>query len=130
MGPSRNTVGSLGVQNDMRKLFAGVAVTVAALSLSSCLAGPQQLQRTVDDWDHKTYVANPWLDAAMWVVPVFPLANFVAGIGDVLVGNAYHFWFHDAWDGKGTGFKHADVAPTDGHVGSLLSDGSWLKVTK
>lgn len=108
----------------MRKLLATVAACTAALSLTSCWAGPQQLRRTVDDWDHKMYVRSPWLDAVLWIIPVMPLANFGASIGDFFVGNAYAFWFHDAWDGKGTGFKHADIAPTDGQFGSLLNEGS------
>lgn len=115
----------------MRKLLATVAAATVALSLTSCVVGPQQLGRTVDDWDHKTYVNSPWLDAVLWIVPVIPLCHFGASIGDFFVGNAYAFWFHDAWDGKGTGFKHADVAPTDGQVGSLLSEGSgYMKVMK
>lgn len=114
----------------MRKLIASLAVCVAALSFSSCSAGPHQLKRTVDDWDHKMYVDNPWLNGVLWFVPVFPLCHFGAGIGDFFVGDAYAFWFHDAWDQKGTGFKHADVAPTDGQVGSLMGDGKFLKVMK
>ena len=114
----------------MRKLLASVAVCVAAFSMTSCMAGPHQLVRSVDDWDQKTYINNPWLDAAMWVVPVFPICGFAAGLGDFFVGDAYAFWFHDAWDMKGTGFKHAETAPTDGYVNSFLGEGGFMKVTK
>jgi hypothetical protein len=113
----------------MRKLLTSLAVCAAALSLSSCMAGPKQLTRTVDDWDQKTYVNSPWLDAVLWVVPVFPLAGFGAGIVDFFV-DGYHFWINDAWDGKGTGFKHANIECTDGYVGSLLDGGEFLKVMK
>ena len=113
----------------MRKLLASVAAVTVAFSLTSCLAGPQQLRRTVDDWDQKTYVNSPWIDAVLWVIPVWQLGYFGAFIGDFFVGNAYAFWFHDAWDGKGTGFKHFDTPPTDGQVGSLLGDGGFMKVT-
>ncbi|MCA8974542.1 MAG: hypothetical protein KDC98_07455 [Planctomycetes bacterium] len=112
----------------MRKFLAPLAAVVTALSFTSCAAGPHQLMRTVDDWDQKTYINSPWLNAAMWVVPVIPLLHFGAGVGDFFVGDAYHFWFKDAWDMKGTGFKHADQVPTDGQVGSLIGDGSFLKV--
>ncbi|MCA8953550.1 MAG: hypothetical protein KDE27_28825 [Planctomycetes bacterium] len=114
----------------MRKLLASIAVTTAAVMMTSCSAGPHQLKRTVDDWDHKMYVNNPWLNGVLWFVPVFPLCHFGASIGDFLVTDAYFFWFQDAWDMKGTGFKHADVMATDGQVGSLMGDGSFLKVMK
>lgn len=109
----------------MRKpLLALLATTVMCFSFTSCAAGPHQLKRTVDDWDHKMYVSSPWLDAVLWVVPMWPILYFGAGIGDFLIVDAYAFWFKDAWDGKGTGFKHYDVAPTDGQMTSLLADGS------
>lgn len=116
----------------MRKLFTSLALgTITALSLTSCAAGPHQLNRSVDDWDHKMYVNSPWIDAVLWVVPVFPLAHYVAMIGDFLVTDAYAFWFHDAWDQKGTGFVHLKVDATDGTMSSLLNDGAgWLKMTK
>ena len=113
----------------MRKFLTTLALSaVTALSLTSCAAGPHQLRRTVDDWDHKMYVNNPWIDGVLWVVPVIPFANFVAFIGDFVVTDAYAFWFNDAWDGKGTGFEHLKVEATDGKFSSLLIEGSgWLK---
>ena len=113
----------------MRKFICSLLLGAAAVSMTSCAAGPHQLKRTVDDWDHKTYVNSPWLNAVLWIVPVMPLAHFGAGIGDFFIGDAYAFWFKDAWDGKGTGYKHLMVEPTDGQMGSLLAEGSgWLKI--
>ena len=112
----------------MRKLLIAAAM-LAALTLSGCLAGPHQLRRSVDDWDHRTYVESPWLDAALWVVPVFPLSYLGAVLADFFVVDAYAFWFRDAWDGRGTGFRHLDVAATDGVMQSLLiDDGVLLEV--
>ena len=69
----------------MRKLITSLALgAVTALSMTSCAAGPHQLRRSVDDWDHKMYVNSPWIDAVLWVVPVFPLAHYVAMIGDFI----------------------------------------------
>lgn len=114
----------------MRKSFLALAAAaVTSISLTSCLAGPHQLRRTVDDWDHKMYVDSPWLNGVLWFVPVFPLLNFGASIGDFFVTDAYAFWLKDAWDGKGTGFKHYDVTPTDGQMSSLLNTGAgFLKI--
>ena len=116
----------------MRKIIASLALgTVATLSMTSCAAGPHQLRRTVDDWDHKMYVNSPWIDGVLWFIPVIPLAWFVASFGDFFITDAYAFWFHDAWDGKGTGYEHLKVDATDGKMGSLLMDGSsWLQVKK
>jgi hypothetical protein len=116
----------------MRKLFTSLALcAVATLSLTSCAAGPHQLRRTVDDWDHKLYVNSPWLNGVLWFIPVIPLGHFVAGIGDFFVTDCYAFWFKDAWDGKGTGYEHLKVEATDGKMNSLLNEGSgWLQIAK
>lgn len=115
----------------MRKFITSLALgAITAVSLTSCAAGPHQLRRTVDDYDQKLYVNNPWLDGVLWVVPVFPLAHYVAMIGDFLVTDAYAFWLNDAWDMKGTGFEHAKIEAKDGSMSSLLNEGSgWLKVS-
>ncbi len=105
------------------------AAAAAALALVSCTAGPHQLKRTVDDWDHQLYVKNPLLNGVLHFVPVIPLAAFGASVGDFFIVDAYHFWFKDAWDGKGTAFVHAPVKPMDGAVESLLIDGAKF-VTK
>jgi hypothetical protein len=102
---------------------------LAITTFAGCLAGPHQLNRTVDDWDAKTYVNSPWLDGVLWFVPVFPICHWGAMIGDFFVTDAYAFWFKDAWDGKGTGFNHYTPTATDGSMGSLLlDDASWLKI--
>ena len=103
-------------------LFCGVAFT-------GCAAGPHQLQRTVDDWDRKLYVESPWLDAALWFIPVIPFAKFGASIGDFFITDAYTFWIKDAFSGgKGTGFRYADI-PADKTMGSLLGDGKFLEIS-
>lgn len=114
----------------MRKLaFALVLTLCTCFSLSSCAAGPHQLRRSVDDLDHKLYVSSPWLNAALWIVPAFPILHFGAQIGDFLICDAYAFWFKDAWDGKGTGFEHLQVEATDGRMQSLLIDNaSFLEI--
>lgn len=116
----------------MKKLAIGLALTLSASALlSSCAAGPHQLARSVDDWDQKTYISSPWLSAVLYIIPVFPLANFGARIGDFFVTDAYSFWFKDAWDGKGTGFEHYKQTWTDGRMKSLLmSDSGFLKIDK
>jgi hypothetical protein len=112
----------------MRKTRLACAL-LAITTFAACLAGPHQLNRTVDDWDAKTYVDSPWLDGVLWFIPVFPLAHLGAQIGDFLVVDAYAFWFKDAWDGKGTGFNHYTPEATDGSMGSLLlDDGKFLEI--
>jgi hypothetical protein len=106
------------------KKIATFCALAGLLSLASCAAGPQQLTRTVDDWDREMYVQEPLIDGVLYVVPVIPIARYAAMIGDFLVVNAYHFWFHDVWDGKGTNFVHAEVASTDGELKSLMMDGA------
>ena len=55
--------------------------------LAGCFAGPQQLRRSVDDWDHKNYVNSPWWSATLWAVPVIPVMYVGAFAGDFLVAN-------------------------------------------
>jgi hypothetical protein len=98
-----------------------IAVGALALGLSSCLAGPKQLTRSLDNWDQKLYIDNPWIDGILWVVPVFPLAYYGASFGDFFI-NGYYFWVKDAWDMKGTGFKYYQPEATDGTMESLLYD--------
>jgi hypothetical protein len=113
------------------RLRATLATCLLALPFPACLAGPHQLRRTVDDWDHSLYVNSPWFDALLWVVPVFPLAYVGAITCDFLVGDAWAFWSDDAWDGAGTGFDHYPVEPIDGRVDSMMSDrASWTRVAK
>lgn len=112
----------------MRKLLIA-AIVAASCTFASCAAGPHQLRRTVDDWDHEVYVEKPWLSGLLWFVPVFPILHFGAAVGDFFVTDAYAFWIKDLWDGKGTGFKHYEVKPTDGQMSSLLNeDSGFLKI--
>ena len=113
----------------MRKL-AFALFLLASLALSSCLAGPHQVRRSVDDWDHRMYVESPFVNGVLWVVPVMELTYLGAVIVDFFVVDAYSFWFHDAWDGKGTGFRHLEVTPTDGAMDSLLVDDGVLLTVK
>ncbi len=101
-----------------------VCALLALTTFAACSAGPHQLKRSVDDWDQKMYIDQPWLNGILWFVPVFPIANFLAFVGDFLVTDAYAFWLKDAWDGKGTAFTHFTPKPTDGSMSSLLLDDS------
>lgn len=113
------------------RLRAILTATLLALPFAACAAGPHQVRRSVDDWDHNLYVNSPWLDAALWVVPVIPVATVGAFVIDFCVTDAWAFWFGDAWDGAGTGYQHLFVEPTDGRVGSLMMDRSgWTKIEK
>ncbi len=113
----------------MRKLGIVLALLLS-FSFTSCAAGPHQLQRSVDDWDREMYVESPWLNAVLWVVPLIPLAQVGAAIGDFVVTDAYAFWIEDAFTGgNGTGFEHATVDQPDGHMtGLLIDDGKWLQI--
>jgi hypothetical protein len=102
---------------------ARIALTLAlTITVCSCTAGPHQLRRSVDDWDQKTYIKQPWINGLMHLIPVIPILNICAFIGDTVVVDAYSFWFRDAWDGKGTGYRHFQYEPTDGAMDSFLFD--------
>ena len=101
-----------------------ICALLAITTVAACSAGPHQLNRTVDDWDQKLYVDQPWLDGVLWFIPVIPIAHFLAQVGDFLVTDAYAFWLKDAWDGKGTAFTHFSPKATDGAMQSLLLDDS------
>ena len=88
----------------------------AAAVLVSCTAGPKQLQRSVDDWDQEFYVEDPLLNGVLHVIPVIPLIEVVAIIGDSLIVNPWYFWSEDVWDKQGTNFNHATVSDADGHL--------------
>lgn len=113
----------------MRKTLSALLLG-GLLCFPGCVAGPHQLFRSVDDFDARVYTDSPWLSSLIWVVPLIPLARMGASIGDFFIGDMYWFWFEDAWDGKGTGFEHAQYLGTDGHVKSLLLDGGeFLEVS-
>ena len=87
--------------------------------MASCTAGPKQLQRSLDDWDRDMYVERPLVNGVLHVVPVIPLMDFVASIGDALIVNPYFFWFVDVWDDKGTNFEYSTIEDQNGHLDSL-----------
>ncbi|MCA8971503.1 MAG: hypothetical protein KDC95_17050 [Planctomycetes bacterium] len=112
----------------MRKIALAALLAVSA-GLGSCVVGPHQLGRTVDDWDRKMYVESPWLDAALNIIPVVPIAKFGAGIADFFVTDAYTFWLKDAFAGKGgTGFVHYQDTSSR-QMKSLLADGKFLEIS-
>ena len=49
----------------MKRILLLLALA-ATLVLPSCAAGPHQLTRTVDDWDHEMYVDSPLLNGVLY----------------------------------------------------------------
>lgn len=105
----------------MRK-FVTALTLLAALSLGSCLAGPQYFRRSLDDLDQKVYVNSPIVDGILWVIPVFPIGYYLSYFVDFFV-NGYAFWIKDVWSGEGTGFVHADIEKKK-MIKSLVRDDS------
>ena len=69
--------------------------------------------------------------AAMWGLGIIPVTYAGAFVGDLLVSDPYAFWFHDAWDGSGTGFEHLPVQSLDGRMSSLWIERSgWTRIEK
>lgn len=116
-------------QPTMKKIHLFAAACGLAV-LASCAAGPHQVRRTVDDFDHKLYVQNPLLNGVLWVIPVFPIAYYGAMIVDFFVVDAYHFWFKDVWAGKGTGFEHFTVESESRVQSLLIDDAKFLKAVE
>ena len=108
-----------------------IVVLLLALVASACSAGPHQLRRSVDDWDQSLYVDEPLVDGILWIIPVIPILQFVAAIGDWFITDAYYFWIVDVWEGEGTAFQHYQAKPNShGSVKSLsYDDGKWLKAS-
>ena len=110
--------------------------TIASLSLlaallAGCVAGPHQLRRSVDDWDHAMYVNSPRWNGLLWVVPVIPVATLGAFAIDTLITDPWAFWFGDAWDNAGTGYEHLPVEKTDGRMQSLwLERARWTRIER
>lgn len=104
------------------KRIATLLLLAGATALGSCAAGPQQLQRSVDDWDRELYVNNPRIDGVLYFIPVIPIIKYAAALGDFFIVNPYHFWGDDVWDNQGTNFEHITVDSTDGYVNSLWGD--------
>lgn len=89
------------------KKTVGLAVAAAVLSVcAGCASGPSRLSNSFGDWRNQQYSESAWLHALLTeVIPVYPLVQGLAGIGDLFV-NAYYFWAKDAWDNKGTAYVH------------------------
>jgi hypothetical protein len=67
----------------------------------------------------------------MWVVPVYPVMHLGARVLDFTVTDPYFFWFKDAWDGNGTGYRHMEIDYTDAWVDCVLTDHAhWLRSEK
>lgn len=96
----------------MRKSLATLALLIALMSSTSCLAGPFRLSRTWDDMWNQNYTESAWIHGAVLgtIIPVYPLVGGIMYFCDALVVNTYHFWFKDAWDNKGTGFNHKSLS--------------------
>ncbi|MCB9878860.1 MAG: hypothetical protein H6835_14795 [Planctomycetes bacterium] len=110
------------------RLLRSACLALLTLPFAGCFVGPHQLRRSVDDWDQKLYVNNPWLDAGLWLIPLIPVSTLGATVIDFLITDPYTFWFDDAWDLKGTGFRHARIEWTDGKADSMLRDFSdWTR---
>lgn len=92
----------------LKKALAACALAGALTLTTGCVAGPNRLSRTWDDWVNQKYTENAWVHGALLqnVVPVYPLVGAVLGWGDLIVLNPWYFWSEDAWDNKGTGFEH------------------------
>ena len=116
------------MRSPFRRLLV-LAALAATTTLGGCLAGPHQLRRSVDDWDHKQYVDTPRWNGILWIVPVWPALTAAAFAFDFLVTDPYAFWCGDLWDGHGTGFEHKPVEWTDGRMQSLMIDSTrWTRV--
>lgn len=110
------------------RIGALASFSLLAVTLTSCVAGPHQLRRSVDDWDHAMYVNSPRWNGVLWIVPVIPVATIGALALDTLITDPWAFWFGDAWDNAGTGFEHLPVEWPDGRMESLwLERSGWTR---
>jgi hypothetical protein len=114
----------------MRTVARRIALA-SLVTFAACAAGPHQLRRSIDDWDHKSYVNSPRWNAVLWIVPVMPVCYVGAFVGDCLITDPWAFWCEDLWDGKGTGFEHLEVPWTDGRMSSLWRDrAGWTRIDR
>ena len=60
---------------------------------------------------NQKYSESAWVHGALLqdIVPVYGVVGAFAGLGDVLLLNPYYFWSQDAWDNRGTAFKHKEL---------------------
>ncbi len=95
----------------LKKRFLAPVLALSLLVLPGCLAGPNQLGRSWDDWVNQRYSENAWLHGAVFqnVLPVYPIAGGVLGFLDIMFLNPFYFWSADAWDGRGTAYGHSET---------------------
>lgn len=106
----------------LKKALAACALAGTVTLASGCIAGPNRLTRTWDDWVNQKYTESSWIHGALLqnIIPVYPLVGGILGYADVLVMNTWYFWSEDAWDGKGTGFDHQNTTGAARTVGSAF----------
>lgn len=84
-----------------------LALGLALVLLTGCVAGPNYLSNSVRDWQNNHYQENPIVCQTMSTIfPVYPLLELLGWIGDFLVLNPSQFWFVDIWSGEGAPFVH------------------------
>ncbi|MBK8976899.1 MAG: hypothetical protein IPM29_13350 [Planctomycetes bacterium] len=112
----------------MRKIALALALAVG-LMFSGCAAGPHQLRRSLDNFDQDLYVEMPLINGLLWFpIPAFPIAYYVAYIGDFFITDAYAFWIRDVWEGEGTGFDYYDTSSKKTMKSLMSDDGSFLQI--
>ena len=97
-----------------RKLLGSLVMACVMTLASGCVAGPNRLSRTWDDYANQQYTQNAWVTQILsTIIPVYPIVGCVMGIGDVIVVNTYTFWAKDAFNNnKGTGYVHTNPTGT------------------
>ncbi len=92
----------------LEKALTTCALAATITLLSGCLAGPDRLGRTWDDYVNQKYTEDAWIHGALLqnIFPIYPMVGGILTYVDVLFVNVYYFWSSDAWDGRGTGFVH------------------------
>ena len=106
----------------LKKALATCALAGVLSLTSGCIAGPNQLGRTWDDWVNQKYTEDSWIHGALLqnILPIYPLVGAVLTYADVLVLNTYYFWSEDVWDRSGTGFDHENPTGATRTVGSAF----------
>ncbi len=104
----------------------GVAAMAAAVVLfAGCYSGPRYLSRSVDDTVNELYTDSPILTAVCSdIVPVVPLIDSVAFLGDWLILNPVQFWGSDVWHGEGAAYHHSNPPSQKEVLWSGLGSGS------
>lgn len=88
-------------------------LAVPVLLLAGCAAGPGPWHHAVDDYWNKKYQEDPIVTTAFsTILPLYPLAMFIAWIPDALVFNLVQFWGYDISEGTGAAFIHDNPKDT------------------